>query len=444
MTKDHKTVRDESNLIVHEGEKKKSALLVSVYQATEDRPVCEEHLSELDLLSQTFGIEVVGKVPCSLRKPDPSTFITKGKLEELIAKADSLHVDYIVFDDEITPAQQRNLQNAFKRPVMDRTEVILGVFAQRAQTKEARLQIELARVKYNAPRLKNMWSHFSRQAGGGGGSRGGGYQRGEGEKQLELDRRILKRKIETLQKEIDEVKSNRETLRQARVRSEIPVFAIVGYTNAGKSTLLNALTQAGVFVEDKLFATLDTTTRKFTLKNHQDILLVDTVGFIRKLSHLLVAAFKSTLEEAVEADILLHLIDVSHPLAEEQAVTTQKVLKELGASHKPVITVFNKIDACTNPGRLHRLRMTYPKNVQISALKGIGFDDLQEIIIQELSKQRQVVEFRIPQSDYASVSEVIRLGHLIKQEYEENDILLKVDVPHAVAMKFERYRIQPA
>ncbi len=440
--KEDKIVRDESNLVLHDQDKNKKALLVSAYHGADQKTVCEEHLSELELLIDTFGMQTARKIPCVLRRYDASTFLTKGKLEEVLTIAKELKVDAVVFDDEISPGQQRNLQEVFSIPVMDRTEVILGVFAQRAQTKEAKLQVELAKVKYEAPRLKNLWTHLSRQSGtsgGGGGGGGGGYLKGEGEKQIEIDRRILKRKIELLQKEIDEVRANRETLRLARVKSEIPVFAIVGYTNAGKSTLLNALTNAGVFVEDKLFATLDTTTRKFTLKNHQDILLVDTVGFIRKLPHLLVAAFKSTLEEAVEADILLHLVDVSHPMAEEQAATTHEVLKELGAGKKPIITVLNKIDACTNPLMIQKIRMTYPKNIQISALKGQGLDELQDVIIQELSKQRKLADFRIPQSDYAAVSEIIRLGHIIKQEYEENDVVLKVDVPNVLAAKFARY-----
>lgn len=429
--------RHETHFINNEQQDKR-ALLISAYQGPVNKPICEEHLDELALLAQTYGVDVLGKEACNTRQFDAATFITKGKLEEMIQKSKDLEADLIIFDDEISPAQQRNLEQAFGKPVMDRTEIILGVFAQRAQTKEARLQIELARVKYEAPRLKRMWTHLSRQAGTGSAG-GGAYLKGEGEKQIEIDRRILKRKIDQLQKELDEVKANRETLRIARLKNEIPVFAIIGYTNAGKSTLLNALTDAGVFVENKLFATLDTTTRKFTLPNNQDILLVDTVGFIRKLPHLLVAAFKSTLEEALEADILLHLIDVSHPMAEEQAQTTYEVLKELGAGQKPMITVLNKIDVCEHSSILNRIRMSYPKNVLISALTHQGFDELQEKMIQELQKQRKLVQMRIPQSDYASVSEVMRLGNVLDQDYEENDVLLKVDIPVSLAGKLHRY-----
>ncbi len=437
-----KTSRDESNLVLHETNQVKKALLVSVYQGNTNRHLCEEHLDELALLAKTFGIDVVDKIPCPLRKYDASTYVGKGKIEELSQKATDLQADLIIFDDEITPAQQRNLEKIFEKPVMDRTEVILGVFSQRAQTKEARLQIELAKVRYEAPRLKRLWTHLSRQHGTGSSGGGGAYLKGEGEKQIELDRRILKRKIDQLNQEIEEVKSYRDTQRLSRMKSEIPVFAIIGYTNAGKSTLLNALTDAGVFVEDKLFATLDTTTRKFTLSNNQDVLLIDTVGFIRKLPHLLVAAFKSTLEEAIEADILLHLVDASHPMAEEQAATTHEVLKELGASNQPIITVLNKIDACDDPSRIHRLRMSYPKNLQISALKHEGFADLQEMMIQELAKQRKILQLRIPQSEYAAVSEVMRLGHILKQDYEDNDVLLKVDIPGPLAGKISRYIVQ--
>lgn len=414
----------------------RQAILISVYQKTGMKAICEEHLNELALLAETHSIDVLHKQPCQIRKYDASTYLGTGKLQEIFDTKDRLGANLIIFDDEITPAQQRNLEKFFKVPVIDRTELILHVFAQRAQTKEAQLQIEMARVRYEAPRLKRLWTHLSRQQGTGGGT---AYTKGEGEKQIEIDRRILKKKIGRLQDELREVESHRQTQRGARLRSEIPTFAIIGYTNAGKSTLINALTDAGVFVEDKLFATLDPTTRKFGLKNNQDVLLIDTVGFIRKLPHLLVAAFKSTLEEAVQADILLHLVDISHPMAEEQAATTYDVLKELGAGHKPIITVLNKIDQCTDPTMIHRMRITYPHTIQISALHKQGFDQLQDMMIEELSKQRKCINVRIPQSDYALVSEVMRLGNILKQDYEENDVLLQVDVPQALAGKLKRY-----
>lgn len=417
------------------------ALLVSVYKGSNQLSLCEEHLQELQLLAETYGLTVIEKFPCLVRKFDAATQVTEGKLNEIIELSKQCQAGLIIFDDEISPSQQRNLEKLFGLPVIDRTELILGVFGQRAQTKEARLQIELAQRKYEAPRLKRLWTHLSRQAGsaGGGSSGGGGYLKGEGEKQIEIDRRILKRQMEQLQREIEEVRAHRETQRSARQRSDIPIFSIIGYTNVGKSTLLNALTEAQVLVENKLFATLDTTTRKFMLPNNQEILLVDTVGFIRKLPHLLVAAFKSTLEEAMQADILLHLIDVSHPLAEEQAHTTFEVLKELGAEQKPILTIFNKVDLCQDQAMLIRLRLRYPKTVSISAKEKIGLDLLQELMVQELNKQRRSVNLRIPQSQYAIVSEVMRAGNILKQEYEENDVVIHADIPIALAGKLKRY-----
>jgi len=421
-------------------EEKKRALLISVYKGSDKLDICVEHLEELELLIETYGAVVVKKVPCSIRKYDAATFVTEGKLQELVDLSKELGVDLVVFDDEITPGQQRNLEKAFSLPVIDRTEVILEVFAARAQTKEAKAQIELAKVKYEAPRLKRLWTHLSRQAGsGGGGSGGGGYLKGEGEKQIEIDRRLLQQKIDLLKKDIEDVRAVRETQRNSRERSEIPIFAIIGYTNAGKSTLLNALTASDVFVEDKLFATLDTTTRKFKFSNHQEILLIDTVGFIRKLPHLLVAAFKSTLEEAMQADVLVHLIDVSHPMAEEQAETTFEVLKELNAEKKPVITVLNKIDQCEDPTKILRFRIKYPKTVEISALKKIGFEDLEEKMIHELKSFRKVVKLKIPQSNYAVVTEIMRVGHILSQHYEENDVFLEVDIPESAAGRLKKY-----
>jgi GTP-binding protein HflX len=420
------------------------ALLVSVYKGgAPQKLICEEHLQELSLLAETYGMGVIAKSACVVRRYDAATFVTEGKLQELVDLSKEMGCNLIVFDDEIAPSQQRNLEKIFALPVIDRTEVILGVFAQRAQTKEARLQVELAQVKYQAPRLKRLWTHLSRQQGTGSSGSGGAYLKGEGEKQIEIDRRILKRKIDLLQKDIEDVKLHRETQRSSRQRSEIPVFALIGYTNVGKSTLLHALTEAEVFIEDKLFATLDTTTRKFMLPNNQEILLIDTVGFIRKLPHLLVAAFKSTLEEAVQADFLLHLIDASHPMAEEQADTTFEVLKELNAGNKPVITVLNKVDKCPDSIMLTRMRIKYPKCVQISALKKSGIDDLVEMIIQELSKQRKIISLRIPQSDYAVVSEVMRVGKIVRQDYEGNDVLLHVDLPSQFIEKLKFYVVTP-
>ncbi len=421
-------------------ERKKAVLVAAYHGNAFQRELCEEHLDELSLLADTYGIDTADKIPCQVRRFDASHFLGMGKLEEIKEKALALTADLVIFDDEITPGQQRNLEKFFAMPVMDRTEVILGVFAQRAQTKEAKLQIKVAQVKYQAPRLKRLWTHLERQAGTAGGGMGGGaYLKGVGEKQIEIDRRLLKDELQKLNEELEEVKEHRNTQRLARKRAGTPVFAIIGYTNAGKSTLLNALTDAGIFVEDKLFATLDTTTRQFTLPNNQKILLIDTVGFIRKLPHLLVAAFKSTLEEAVQADILIHLVDVSHPMAEEQAATTFEVLKELGAKDKQVIMVLNKVDKLEDQSRINRLRILYPKTLVISALNKTGLDDLQHAMIEELKKQRREIMLRIPQSDYATVSEVERLGHILDRDYDGNDVLLKAEVSTEMAARLKQY-----
>lgn len=409
----------------------KTALLIAAYRSGTEKRVCDEYLDELERLCETYGLKAVAKVACPIKKMEAATFLGTGKLEEIKAMlAGETPAEVLIFDDEITPHQQRNLEKFFQKPVFDRTELILEVFAQRAQTHEARLQIELAKVRYQIPRLKRLWTHLERQVSGGGGA-----LKGPGEKQIEIDRRLLKTRISRLSKELKEVAAKREVQRSARLRAGIPTFAIVGYTNAGKSTLLNALTQAGVLVEDKLFATLDTTTRKFTLPNRQEVLLIDTVGFIRKIPHMLVAAFKSTLEEAVHTDILLHLIDVSSPTAEAQAEATYHVLKELDALDHPILTVLNKVDACQNPGVLNRLRIKYPKTVQISALHKTGFTELLELMMEEISSLRKTFKLRIPQSHYALVSELMRRGRVLSSEYEADDVLLEVEIPRELEYK---------
>lgn len=424
-------------------EVKERALLISAYKDSRLKEENEDHLNELSLLTETYGAEVIEKVSCQLRSFDAATILTSGKLEEMIELAHSLKADIVILDDEMAPSQQRNLEHAFKIPVIDRTELILKVFAARAHTKEAMLQIDLARVKYEAPRLKRLWTHLSRQSGsaGGGSSGGGGHLKGEGEKQIEIDRRLLKKKIERLQSEIEEVRLNRELQRSSRERSEIPTFAIIGYTNAGKSTLMNTLTKANVFVEDKLFATLDTTTRKFTLPNNQDILIIDTVGFIRKLPHLLIAAFKSTLEESVFADILINLVDISHPSAFQHVETTLEVLKELEASHRPLIHVLNKVDLLEGRSRIQQFKIKYPNVVEISAKTGSGIDHLIEAMELELRKQRIKVTLKVDQSEYAVVSEVMKLGNVYNTDYEDNAVIITVELPRALAGKLKDYRI---
>jgi len=410
------------------------ALLVGIYNGSAQKEIAQEHLEELESLTDTFGTPTAAKLPCAVRKIEASTFLPKGKLEEVMAELERTKANLVIFDEEISPAQQRNLEKMFKTAVMDRTELILEIFAQRAQTKEARLQIELARTKYEFPRLKRMWSHFSRQRARGG------YLKGEGEKQIEIDRRLLKKKLERLNLELRDVKRYRETQSASRRRAGIPTFAIIGYTNAGKSTLLNALTQANVLVEDKLFATLDPTTRKFTLPNNQEVLLTDTVGFIRKLPHTLVAAFRSTLEAALHDDVLLHLIDVSHPLAEEHAETTHQLLKELNTDKATILTVLNKADQCQDHSMIDRLRLRYPKTIVISAITRSGFDELMQMMMQELSLLRATVKLKIPQSEYALVAAIKREGKVLYEDYEENEIVIKAEIPLSLVHRFDPYR----
>lgn len=413
----------------------KKAFLIGTYLNTKDKTQCEEQLEELESLGKTYGLETTAKLACHIRAIESATYIGTGKVEEIRQMIVEQGCDAVVFDEEISPQQQRNLEKIFERVVIDRTELILGVFGQRAQTREAKIQIELATFRYQLPRLRRMWTHLSRQRTGGAGGSGGGFLKGEGEKQIEIDRRIVRRQIDRLQEELKEIRKQRQTQRRWRERSGIPTFAIVGYTNVGKSTLLNALTDAQVLTEDKLFATLDPTTRKFILPNRQEVLLTDTVGFIRKIPHPLVAAFKSTLEEAMYADILIHLIDVSSPTAEKQAEATFDVLKELGAEKHPMITVLNKIDRCENRMIAQRMRIKYGKTVEISALQKEGFESLTEAMIQAISLLRKCVKLRVPQSHYALVSELMREGKVLACEYEENDILLEVEIPRELEHK---------
>lgn len=417
----------------------KKAFLIATFSGQAQRAVCEEHLQELAFLSDTYGLEVVKILPCNLRTITASTYLSEGKVNEVKELIDQTDADVIIFDEEISPAQQRNLEKAFGREVIDRTELIIGVFAQRAHTKEAQLQVELAQVRYQFPRLKRLWTHLDRQGTGGGSGSGGGYLRGEGEKQIEIDKRLLERQVKRLESQIAQVRLHRETQRTARERSDIPTFALIGYTNVGKSSLLNALTDAGVFVEDKLFATLDTTTRRFELPNQQSVLVIDTVGFIRKLPHLLVAAFKSTLEEAFNADILLHVVDLSHPLAWEQAKASMEVLKELNAEDKPIITILNKLDRLHDPSLITKLRLTYPKTVLVSAQTREGFDALFEMMSAELREQRRQLVLRIPQSEYHLVSQIKKNGGILEEQYEDNDVILKVELSAAEAARLEKY-----
>ncbi|HEU64793.1 MAG TPA: GTPase HflX [Chlamydiae bacterium] len=417
-------------------EKNKNALLVGAYKSNKEKNIRLEHLEELKSLATTFGLQTIEKMLVHIRKIETSTYIGSGKVQEIRDLCEEKNIDIVIFDIDIAPHQQRNLEREIKKTTIDRTELILGVFAIHARSNESKLQVKLAQFKYEMPRLKRMWTHLSRQRTGG---KSGGYLKGAGEKQIEIDRQIIKKKISDLQKDIDKIKEQRELQRKKRKKNQIPSFAIIGYTNSGKSTLMNALTDAKVLVEDKLFATLDTTTRKYTLPNQQQVVVTDTVGFIRKLPHTLIAAFKSTLEEAISSDILIHLVDVSNENAKVMAEASIEVLKELKADEKPIITCLNKIDEIYDQSFITYFKLNYPKTVIISALKKEGFEDLMDKMIGEISNLRKIIKLKIPQSYYKLVSEIIKEGRIISLSYEENDILIEAEIPKMLQKKLEMF-----
>jgi len=345
----------------------------------------ESSLEELSYLARTAGAKVVGRLDQKLERPSPTHYLGKGKLEELIKLREHLTYSMVIFNDELSPRQQRNLEEALEVKVIDRTALILDIFSRRAQTREGQLQVELAQHQYLLPRLAGQWSHLERLGGGIG-------TRGPGESQLETDRRLIRRRIHRLQSQIEAVRRHRALYRQKRKRSHIPIVALVGYTNAGKSTLLNALSQAGVLTEDKLFSTLDPVTRRLALPNGQQFLLTDTVGFIHKLPPSIVAAFRATLEELAEADLLLHIVDITHQNAAEQFQTVEEILADLKLADKPQITVLNKIDVIGNQEEMNALAQTKhgkppdDTTVVISALKGWGLDKVLAKIAAYLAK----------------------------------------------------------
>lgn len=395
--------------------------LIGTYSLTALKMSAQEHLDELGELARSYGINVVGSMVCSLKKPHARTYLGEGKIEEMAQEIAKSGATLVIFDHELSPSQQRNLEEVLKVSVADRAEIILGVFAKHAKSKEAKLQVEQALIQHHLPRLKRLWTHLSRQRGGGV------YQKGEGEKQLEIDRRLLKKRQEFIKGCIEEIEQTRKSKQSARERSNIPIFAIIGYTNAGKSTLMNKLTDAGVLAEDKLFATLDTTTRKYRLESGTEILMIDTVGFIRKLPHLLIAAFRSTLEEAMQADILIHLVDGSHPQVAEHIQATGEVLKELGADNKEKITVFNKVDKMSSSAVM-QLRLQYPGACFVSSTTGEGLDGFLDRLQRMLSARRVRVVLRLPQDRFDIMHQLYEVGHVHSVDYDENDVLVDVEL----------------
>ena len=395
-----------------------------------------ESLDELAELAVTAGGVVVGDGVQRLEAPVAGTFIGPGKAAEFASFCSANDVDTVVFDDELTPAQSRNLEKVFGCKVLDRTALILDILAQRARTREGKLQVELAQLQHLLPRLTRFWGHLSRQSGGIG------MRGGEGESQLESDRRRLQERIEKITEELQAVRRQRATQRHGRQRNQWPLASIVGYTNAGKSTLLNALTGAGVLAEDKLFATLDPATRRLRLPTNQNVLLTDTVGFIRKLPHGLVEAFKATLEEVVQADLLLHVVDVSHPQADEQIVAVNTVLHEIGAEGKPTIMVFNKIDRFGGDGLLKKYLDMFPKAAAVSAMTGQGIAELLEEVGTQLRPIREYVELRVPHDNSAVMARLHEVAQVTERDYAGAQARFKARIPPHFHAEFEPYIIR--
>ncbi|MEX0322112.1 MAG: GTPase HflX [Puniceicoccaceae bacterium] len=409
------------------------AYLVGIAGPGETEEEAASLLEELEDLVCTLEIGIVGKEVARMRQRQARYLLGSGKMEEIVNKAKALKADCLVFDAELSPAQQRNWESASGILVIDREEVILDIFSERASTREAVLQVELARAQHSLPRLKNAWTHLSRQRGGGGVT-----QRGEGEAQIELDARMVRQRIAKLRKELEAVVRHRQTQRKQRQKVPVPTAAIVGYTNAGKSTLLNSLTGADVLSEDKLFATLDPTTRQLQLPAGQKLLLTDTVGFVRRLPHQLVEAFKATLEEAVLADFLVHVVDVSNPEYKEQEETTFEVLKELGAEDKSIVTVYNKIDQCEE-SLAGGPRSQKTAKIYASAHTCEGLD----LLIQEFERQLEnrliTMELLIPFNRYDLVSQLHDQGTVREEHPEDNGVYLVGNVPARLRASYEPY-----
>lgn len=401
----------------------------------------EDSLSELSRLADTAGLNVVGQAVQRLEDINPATFIGKGKVEELALLAQELDVETFVFDDELTPAQQRNLEKELKVKVLDRTALILDIFASHAQTREGALQVELAQYEYRLPRLTKAFTNLAQQTGGGAarGGAGGVGLRGPGETRLETDRRLVRHRITQLKQELEQVRSHREQYRRHRQNQGIPVLSLVGYTNAGKSTLLNALTGAGVLATDKLFATLDPVTRRLPLPGGKEALLTDTVGFIQKLPTELVAAFRATLEEINEADLILHVVDITHPNAAQQVQTVEAVLAEIGARDKPVLLVLNKVDQLDGRRLADERAATRQNAVAISALRSTGIDQLLFRIESALADQMVPVRARIPYSASELIAQVHRLGIVAKERPGVKGVLLEGRVPPGLMSRLEPY-----
>ena len=409
------------------------ALLVGAWWKPQTAEEGRSLLDELGELVDTLGLTITGSVLAKIDRPQASYLVGTGKAEEVVAQARATGADVIIFDNEMTPGQQRKWEELSGLAVIDREEVILDIFNSRARTKEARLQVELARMEYSLPRLARAWGHLSRQQGVGG--------KGEGESQLETDRRLVRKRIDQIKAELAEVRSQRATQRKQRERLPVPHAAIVGYTNAGKSSLLKKLTGADVYVENKLFATLDATTRRIELPGGQPLLLTDTVGFVRKLPHRLIEAFKSTLEEAILSDFLVHLLDASQPEIFAFHRTTVEVLSELGASDKKVLTVFNKIDLIQDETTFNVLKRHFPDALFISTKTGEGLEELVARMADQLVSRTERVELLLPAERSDLLSLLHRHGQVLSTEYGEEGTHVHATVPLKLLPQYAGFRV---
>lgn len=408
----------------------------------------EDSLAELALLADTAGVEVVGQLTQRLHRPNVETYIGPGKVEELKALAEETLAEVVIFDDELSPRHQRELEKALGKNirVIDRTALILDIFAQHAHTKEGMLQVELAQYEYNLPRLTRAWTHLERQAGGGGGrtgSSGGVGLRGPGETQLEVDRRTIRKRIAHIKRELEKVEAHRTRYRAQRKRARIPTVALVGYTNAGKSTLLNRLAKADVYVADQLFATLDPTTRRVLLPAGNPALFTDTVGFIQKLPTALIAAFHATLEEIAEADLLLHLVDISHPNALGHFKAVNETLEEIGATHIPMVTALNKADRLNRPEAAREILQHFPKSAAISALTGEGIPHLLRLVEEELYESYLPIHVRLPYREGALISLFHELGQVERVEHERGGVVMQGRIPGRLLAQFSPWHVKP-
>jgi GTP-binding protein HflX len=414
------------------GKMVEKALLVSAYELKSCKETAQSLLCELEELVETLGVPISDRILVPMREIHARYLLGSGKAEEIAQRIQKEGIDALIFDNELTPSQQRNWETLTKVAVLDRQEVILDIFAQRAQTHEARLQIELARLEYALPRLTRAWGHLVRQGGGIGA-------KGEGESQLEQDKRRIRVAIGRLKAELEKVRSARSTQRKDRKRTPVPNAAIVGYTNAGKSSLMRRLTGANVLVEDKLFATLDTTTRKVALPNNQPLLLTDTVGFVRRLPHRLVESFRATLEESVLSDFLIHVLDASQPEVLTFHDTTMKVLGDLGAEEKRIILVFNKIDKIEPRSSMDPLRRCFPSAHFVSVHTGEGMEGLLEHMAEEVSGEARIFKLHIPVGQWDKLARLHRSAKVLQTEYVDDLVCVTAVLPARLAADYAAF-----